>query len=511
MKRILTVFLILCLIVSSVGCSGKNGQSSALQNGVSASRDKVVDCYVEYDAENKRHLLLFGLADAEGTYFSSAGLASITMTDYAGDILFQRSLSFGEHFFSEWMNSSWDKAKLLCAIYIEDSYITGDVANSKTLTLQITLNDERFFDVGDIAVTQPSADGDNSNKFSPYGDSSSNGADDGTGNQGGSGFVDDSSPSQGSQPTYPTTLPQTPTKPITVDQQMKNEAAACGAPYEKLGRALVWHDEFDGTTLDKNKWEFSETMWNAKHEHVNDSRHVRVDGGKLHMQIHKSSKSGKTYSMASGVATTNTMLFKYGYLEMRAKVPFRKGAWPSFWCTSKTPLQEAKDRMEVDIFEVWSSTDRLSANLHKWSTDGTKHVAIPSGGNWPNLTYIFKNPANLNNEYHTYGFEWDKKTMSFYVDDFRFATINIASESANFGAGKGYLPEMDMFQDWLRVIINNECFGQGDPYATSTNVLTDSDTMPIDYYIDYVRLYQNTNQGETFKTTAEIAAIVANK
>ena len=491
MKKIIAIFLIISLLFCTGGCSKEKDSSSQEQSSVS-SGDKVVDCYVEYDRENKCHLLLFGLSDSDGTYFSFEGFASVTITDHSGKVLCERNILFSEHFFSEWITPSWDSARLLCGIHIEDYSITGNAANSKTVSLQITLDDGRFFDAGDISVTRLSAN--TGSNFSPYEEPDDND----------SGFVDNSS-----QHSFPNSSPQTPTEPIPLNQQMKNEADACGAPYKKLGRALVWHDEFSGSKLDSNKWVFSETMWNANHEHVNDSKHVRVENGNLHLQIWKSNKSGKTCSMASGVTTTNTMLFKYGYLEMRAKVPYRKGAWPSFWCTSRTPLQEATHRMEVDILEGWGSTDRFSANLHKWSADGTKHVAIPSGSGWPNLTHKFYDPTNLNNEYHTYGFEWDTKKMNFYVDDYKFATIDISSPGANFGVG--YITERDMFHDWLRVIINNECFAPGDPYASSSNVLTNSDTMPIDYYIDYVRLYQNTSKGEIFKTTDEIAAIVASK
>lgn len=497
MKRIISVFLIVCMLFCTVGCSKEKSNSSG--QVVGESGDKVVDFYVEYESENQRHLLLFGLTDADDTYFSSAGIVSITITDSSDNVLFQRSLSFGEHYFSEWINSSWDSPKLLCSIPIEDTYITGNAANSKTLSLQITLNDERFFDVGDIAITHPSADGDGSSKFSPFADEDGNGINDSEENQGPT-YVD-----TGSQ----TIIPQAPTEPITFDQQMKNEAAACGAPYEKRGRALVWHDEFNGTEIDYNKWCFHRTMREEGHEFDNSKKHIRVENGNLHMQIHKSQKAGKTYSLPEGFTTTNTMLFKYGYLEMRAKIPFRKGAWPSFWCTSYTPLQEAKNRMEVDIFEGWSSSDTISANLHKWG-DNWKHMAIPCGNGWPtSYSYTFKNPTNLNNEYHTYGFEWDPDYMHFYVDDVKFATFEISGVNATFGSD--YFPETDMFHDWLRIIINNECFAPGDKYSTEKNVLTDSDEMPIDYYVDYVRLYQNSNAGETFKTKDEIAAIVAAK
>lgn len=291
---------------------------------------------------------------------------------------------------------------------------------------------------------------------------------------------------------------------------MKKEAAACGAPYEKHGRVLVWHDEFDKGEIDYDKWCFDRTMREPGHEFDNTEKHIRVEDGQLHMQVHRSEKEGKTYSLCEGFTTTDTMVFKYGYLEMRGKVPFRKGAWPSFWCTTNTPLKESKlFGMEVDIFEVWSKTDRLAANLHKWGPKW-KHMAVPSNKEgWPNPVYVFENPENLNNEYHTYGFEWDPEYMHFYVDDVKFTTFELTGEKGAFG--DDYFPETEMFHDWLRVILNNEIFAPGDAYAKGDIVLTDDDEMPIDYYVDYVRLYQNADKGEVFKTKDEIAAIVAER
>ena len=501
MKKFIVLLLVFSMLFCTAGCSKEAVSSIESQGNVSESGDKVVDFYVEYDSDNKRHLLLFGLEKADGTYFSSDGIASLTITDYADAVLFQSSIIFSADHFSEWTNPSWDSAKLLCSIYIEDAVLSGNAANSKFLALEITLNDERYLSAGSVKVTHP-LDEDASNRPYPNKNVDNNGLGNTSDNQNVFNPIDDGSDS-------PSTQDDSPPRPPSFTEQMKFEALSWGAPYEKFGRQLVWHDEFGGSSLDSNKWGFNETMWNSNHEHVNDSKHVRVEDGNLHLQIWKSSKDGKTYSMPSGIATTNTMLFRYGYLEMRAKVPYRKGAWPSFWCTSNTPLQTAKNRMEVDIMEGWSSTDGFSANLHKWATNGSSHAAIPSGGVWPNLNYTFKNPANLNKEYHTYGFEWDTKKMSFYVDDVKFATIDIASEKNNFGVED--IPEMDMFHDWLRIIINNECFAPGDKHASANTVLSDSDPLPIDYYIDYVRLYQSEKNGEIFKTKDEIAAVVAKR
>ena len=65
------------------------------------------------------------------------------------------------------------------------------------------------------------------------------------------------------------------------------------------------------------------------------------------------------------------MSFRYGYLEMRARVPYSKGAWPSFWLLSGGALGANPNdayRVEVDIFEVFSSCDTATPNIHKWVT-----------------------------------------------------------------------------------------------------------------------------------------------
>ena len=302
----------------------------------------------------------------------------------------------------------------------------------------------------------------------------------------------------------------------TFQLQMKAEAEAAGAPYDKLDRQLVWHDEFNGDTLNTRNWEFDgTTMYTADHEYVNDSDHVFVKDGNLNLRVLPSTQDGKVVSMPQGLVTTNNMLFKYGYLEMRAKVPYQKGAWPSFWCTSKTPLQEAENRMEIDIMEVMGYTNTTSSNLIKWNSNSSKRLAVPVGtwGYPSKSSYTFKNPANLSNEYHTYGLEWTPTEMKTYVDDQLVVTFSLTGDKGAFKnwLGQSSFPETDMFQDWLRIIINNECFTEGSATKPSDGYVVNGSELPFDYNIDYVRLYQNRDDGESFKTTDEIAAIVAEK
>ena len=272
-----------------------------------------------------------------------------------------------------------------------------------------------------------------------------------------------------------------------INDQMKKEAAACGAAYEKDGRVLVWHDEFDSEKLDPEKWCFKKTMSSPDTEYDNSEKYVRLENGELHMQVHKSKLPGKRYALCEGVCTMDTMNFRYGYLEIRANVPYRHGAWPSFWMKSNTVFKKALYMAEIDIYEVFSDRRNAVANLHKWGNGG--HVMLPGGEGSLKRAYTFENFENLNHEYHLYGFEWTKTEMSFYIDGEKYTTFPIDQQRGEFGADK--LPGMECFQDPAYPIFNNEIFTSACTWSAPNSYLTEYDLMPIDYRIDWIRLYQN--------------------
>ena len=287
------------------------------------------------------------------------------------------------------------------------------------------------------------------------------------------------------------------------NEKMKQEAAVCGAPYEKKGRVLVWHDEFDKGVIDTDKWEFSRTMFTEGHDYDNSEQCARVEGGQMHLQVHKSDKEGCNWKLSQGFNTLNTMLFRYGYVEMRAKIPFRHGAWPSFWCTSNSPFKKASWISEIDIFEIFSSDRNVVANLHKWG--GGKHCMLPGGEGSISRAYTFEKYENLNNEYHLYAMEWDEEEMKFFVDDVLFCTVPISAEKGNFGSD--VIDGVEGFHDPHRLIINNEIFSEHSTWKPQGSALTEEEEkdMPIDYYIDYIRLYQNPEKERVYLKD-EIAA-----
>ena len=258
---------------------------------------------------------------------------------------------------------------------------------------------------------------------------------------------------------------------------------------EKMGRKLVWNEEFCGDKIDDSKWTFRQSMYNSDAVYDNTDNTIRIEDGKLHMQV-KRIEGEKPYTLNNGFTTADRMYFKYGYLEMRARIPLRHGAWPSFWLKSGTQFAKASYMAEIDIFEAFSSADTIFSQLHKWNFEGGVKHEILQPDQHVSQKYTFNNPDTVNDEYHLYAVEWDEKYLKFYCDDNCYFTYAI-TEDNDFG--NGTLVGMAGFHDFAYVLMNNEIFTEHS-WHPGDSMLTEDDEMPIDYYIDYVRLYQKEGE-----------------
>ena len=225
------------------------------------------------------------------------------------------------------------------------------------------------------------------------------------------------------------------------------------------------------------------------------------------LRLTASEYSDGKYKTTKSITTGEKMTFKYGYLEIRAKVPTGKGVWPGFWLKSDTTAggTELAEKLgyntksvyntEVDVFEVFGS-DKVVPNLHKWwktqeqidaygdyrVQSGTDNTFTVSDGDW-----------------HTYGMLWTPYEISMYVDGSCYQTYSLTenfsnTQSANIG--------MEGFHDPLCIIFNNHLFTPG--YTSSeggawakNHTLTDDFTSAV-FDIDYVRLYQKPGQSQIY-------------
>ena len=264
---------------------------------------------------------------------------------------------------------------------------------------------------------------------------------------------------------------------------------------------LVWNDEFDydgGELYDHDKW-LQRAQMNAKDMYNSmTERNVKTEDGNLVLRSWKeedtSISDGKPYSTNMSMTTRDSCNFCYGYLEMRAKVPFGKGCWPSFWMVQRDDMKNEGVNWgaEIDIFEVFGSKDTVVPNIHKWynSTAENYHVQLDGNRKPP---YVFKDTTNLSDEYHTYGFYWDEEKMIFSVDGEDYCTMDITAETGDFGKYKG----MDGFHTPGYIILNNFLFTPEASWIPDGKVVDDNVKYPVTYTIDYMRLYQGEN-GEMY-------------
>ena len=266
----------------------------------------------------------------------------------------------------------------------------------------------------------------------------------------------------------------------TTALSMSNEVKIRETVYTRDGRTLVWNEEFENVTkLSQTKMRYYRTMNNPSLNITKDDSNLSFKDGIMTMYARPA--DGKYhYSIPDGITTYGTMAYVGGYLEMRAKVPFEHGAWPSFWEKSYPGLYSTNYQAEIDIFEVFSDETSLANCLHKWGED---HY---SGGIGDNRTYSFASNEEAT-DWHTYGFEWTDTQYRFYIDGNLYCTLKV-DDSGDFAPK---LPGMGGFQDYHYVILNNFIFNEGSSWGPEGSKLSEDETKVIEYSVDYIRLYQN--------------------
>lgn len=255
----------------------------------------------------------------------------------------------------------------------------------------------------------------------------------------------------------------------------------------------VWGDEFSGTTLDKTKWVsdvLSTKMFPYTDLKLLDTEEaIKVQDGALQLTAKKyvdSSNSKIKYAAPASVHTQGKMEYRYGYMEIKAEVPFQQGVFPSFWTQSCGVLSEnvrkAKDYyVEVDAFEVFGKTNQLEYNLHKWYTDKTHTKYDAKTPEEWTCKYIFDATQSDSYGYHTYGVEWTPEKISMYVDGQCRWTFDITKTFDSIN-------NMDGFGDPLFVIFNNHLFTEQATWkANELPAFFETATFKIDYF----RIYQS--------------------
>ena len=175
---------------------------------------------------------------------------------------------------------------------------------------------------------------------------------------------------------------------------------------------LLWADEFsvDGAP-DPTKWGYdlgNNNGWgNAELEYYTSRRdNSIVEGGVLKIKAVKENYSGFTYT-SGRLLSKDKFAFKYGKIEIKAKLPAGVGTWPAIWMLGDNIGTAGWPTCgEIDIME------HKGSELNK--IYGTLHYPGRSGGNADGNT---KTIANASTEFHIYSLDWSATAIKIYVDD----------------------------------------------------------------------------------------------
>lgn len=233
---------------------------------------------------------------------------------------------------------------------------------------------------------------------------------------------------------------------------------------------LVWSDEFDYEGLpDSTKWTYEEGyVRNKELQYYTKARleNARVEENVLIIETRKDDFEGHPITSAS-VTTRNKASWDNGRIEVRAKIPSVLGSWPAIWMLGLNMREVGWPACgEIDIMEhVGFNPDTIHANIH---TKAYNHVQRTNKGD-----KIFH--AAPEEDFHIYAIEWSQEKIDFFFDDQKYFTFE------NEGAGNDVWP-----YDKPHYLILNTAFGG----AWGGRSGVDEEALPIQFLIDYVRVYQ---------------------
>ncbi|MDE7141638.1 MAG: glycoside hydrolase family 16 protein [Muribaculaceae bacterium] len=246
-----------------------------------------------------------------------------------------------------------------------------------------------------------------------------------------------------------------------------------GVPVPDGYSRLVFSDEFDNDGApDPTKWQY-ETGYirNGEMQYYTRGLNAVCKDGLLVIEARNDSATinGEICPVTSASLTTkDRAAWKYGYVEVRAKLPSSLGTWPAIWMMPQENSYGKWPRSgEIDIMEhVGYNPDKVHFSAH---TERFNHMRGTQ------RTYVIDAPEAVG-AFHVYALKWTPDRLTWYYD-----------------GKERYAIDREKDSDWTTwpfdidyYLILNLAFGGG--WGGSEGV--DLSSLPQRYEIDYVRVFQ---------------------
>ncbi|MCK4792663.1 MAG: glycoside hydrolase family 16 protein [Desulfobacteraceae bacterium] len=180
-----------------------------------------------------------------------------------------------------------------------------------------------------------------------------------------------------------------------------------------------------------------------------------VENGILRIEARKDGERWRAGLLSSIDPKGNGFAQKYGYFEMRAKLPKGLGTWPAFWLLGATSLRDKSiTKIEIDVLEQYGvNPNVLWTNVHLWYPD-KRHKA-------DGRAYFV---TGMTDDFHNYGVMVDSDFITFYYDGVELRRVITPKEA-----------KVPLY------LLVDLALGGGWPIDKTPN--------PSYMYVDYVRAY----------------------
>jgi len=243
-----------------------------------------------------------------------------------------------------------------------------------------------------------------------------------------------------------------------------------------VGYKLVWSDEFEGDSLNKQFWNrqiVEAGRFNEEWQRYTDNiKNSYVEDGYLVIKaIHEADIHGMDQYSSARLNTANKAAWKYGKIVARIQLPFSEGVWPAFWMLGANINENGGDTPwpesgEIDIIELYGSKDDavVEANIH-FSDLNNKHKMLDA------FKYKLAKGIFADN-FHIFELEWDKQQIVWRVDGQAFGAVDISGE------------DKQEFHREFFILLNIAVGG------TWAGRPSESTQFPLQMYVDWIRVYQ---------------------
>jgi hypothetical protein len=250
--------------------------------------------------------------------------------------------------------------------------------------------------------------------------------------------------------------------------QILSDAEGFLTPATYPSMKLIWSDEFNAAQLNTSDWTYETGNgcdagicgWgnNELQSYTNMADNCRLLDGRLVITARTTSGS---YTSAR-IKTQEKKIFKYGRVDVRAKLPKGKGIWPAIWMLGTNITSVSWPQCgEIDVMElVGHQPAMVHGTVHYF--DGVYKYSSSSSS----LT-----TGDFSDQFHVFTLRWDFNTIEWYVDNQLFKTFTNTGASYPFNSPFFFILNVAVGGNW-----------PGNPDATTE--------FPQSMTVDYIRVFQ---------------------